>query len=106
MAQPCNTPNFGESPRQGISKGAQPPLTLGEKVPRRERQRSAVGIVGVPMDLGAGRRGVDMGPFAIRYAGLEHDLLEMGLSVKDYQNIPVSGPESADVGNPRAKFDD
>ena len=33
----------------------------------------AVGIVGVPMDLGAGRRGVDMGPFAIRYAGLEHE---------------------------------
>jgi len=58
------------------------------------------------MDLGAGRRGVDMGPYAIRYAGLEHDLLEMGLEVKDYHNIPVSGPESANVGNPRAKFDD
>jgi arginase len=64
-----------------------------------------VGIVGVPMDLGAGRRGVDMGPYAIRYAGLEHDLIEMGLQVTDYQNILVSGPESADVGNPRAKFD-
>jgi arginase len=58
------------------------------------------------MDLGAGRRGVDMGPYAIRYGGLEHDLLEMGLRVSDYHNIPVSGPESADVGNPRAKFDD
>jgi len=58
------------------------------------------------MDLGAGRRGVDMGPYAIRYAGLEHDLLEMGLEVRDYHNIPVSGPESANVGNPRAKFDD
>lgn len=56
------------------------------------------------MDLGAGRRGVDMGPSAIRYAGLEHDLLEMGLQVKDYQNISVSGPESTDPGNPRAKF--
>jgi arginase len=58
------------------------------------------------MDLGAGRRGVDMGPYAIRYAGLEHDLLEMGLRVTDYQNIAVSGPESAQMGNPRAKFDD
>jgi arginase len=64
-----------------------------------------IGIVGVPMDLGAGRRGVDMGPSAIRYAGLEHDLQAMGLKVTDYQNIAVPGPESADVGNPRAKFD-
>jgi arginase len=58
------------------------------------------------MDLGAGRRGVDMGPYAIRYAGLERDLLEMGLSVKDYHNISVPGPESADSGNARARFDD
>lgn len=66
---------------------------------------NGIGIVGVPMDLGAGRRGVDMGPYAIRYAGLEHDLLQMGLAVTDYHNIPVSGPESADPGNPHAKFD-
>jgi arginase len=65
-----------------------------------------VGIVGVPMDLGAGRRGVDMGPYAIRYAGLEHDLRAMGLQVTDHQNIPVPGPESGEVGNPRAKFAD
>ena len=58
------------------------------------------------MDLGAGRRGVDMGPYAIRCAGLEHDLLEMGLQVIDYHNIHVSGPEGADVGSPRAKYDD
>jgi arginase len=64
-----------------------------------------IGIVGVPMDLGAGRRGVDMGPSAIRYAGLEHDLEALGLCVTDYQNISVPGPESGDVGNPRAKFE-
>jgi arginase len=58
------------------------------------------------MDLGAGRRGVDMGPYAIRYAGLERDLLEMGLSVTDYHNITVPGPESGDVGNPRARYED
>lgn len=63
-----------------------------------------VGIVGVPMDLGAGRRGVDMGPYAIRYAGLEHDLASMGIDVADHQNIAVPGPESADAGDPRAKF--
>ena len=65
-----------------------------------------VGIVGVPMDLGAGRRGVDMGPYAIRYAGLEHGLLAMGLRVFDHHNIPVPGPESTDAGNPRCKYDD
>jgi arginase len=70
------------------------------------RHAKSVGIIGVPMDLGAGRRGVDMGPYAIRYAGLEHDLLGMGLEVVDYHNIPVSGPEGSNVGNPQAKFDD
>src|SRR5690348_17212034 len=70
------------------------------------RRGMIVHVLGVPMDLGAGRRGVDMGPSAIRYAGLERDLLDMGLDVTDYQNIPVSGPESAEVGSQHAKFDD
>ena len=56
------------------------------------------------MDLGAGRRGVDMGPSAIRYAGLEHDLQAMGLRVTDYQNIAVPGPESRAEGDPRARY--
>ena len=64
-----------------------------------------VGIVGVPMDLGAGRRGVDMGPFAIRYAGLERDLQAMGLAVHDHHNIAVPGPEAAAEGNPKAKYE-
>ncbi len=75
------------------------------KSPQLAKAPREIGIVGVPMDLGAGRRGVDMGPSAIRYAGLERDLQAMGFKVKDYQNIAVPGPESAEVGNPRAKFD-
>ena len=75
------------------------------KSPQLAKAPREIGIVGVPMDLGAGRRGVDMGPSAIRYAGLERDLRAMGLLVTDYQNIAVPGPESADVGNPRAKFE-
>jgi arginase len=47
-----------------------------------------------------------MGPSAIRYAGLARDLESMGLRVRDHHNIAVPGPESGDVGNPRAKFDD
>jgi arginase len=57
------------------------------------------------MDLGAGRRGVDMGPYAIRYAGLERDLLAMGLRVSDHHNLTVPGPESGEVGDPRARYE-
>jgi len=64
-----------------------------------------VGIIGVPMDLGAGRRGVDMGPSAIRYAGLERDLQSLGWRVHDYSNLSVPGPESGDSGNSSAKYE-
>src|SRR4051812_28269528 len=64
-----------------------------------------VGIVGVPMDLGADRRGVDMGPYAIRYAGLERDLTELGWNVSDFSNLQVPGPESRSVGDERAKYE-
>lgn len=53
-----------------------------------------VGIVGAPVDLGADRRGVDMGASAIRYAGLESRLRECGHHVKDFGNIPAPIPES------------
>ena len=64
-----------------------------------------IGIVGVPMDLGAGRRGVDMGPSAIRYAGLEKDLRALDLEVTDYNHRAVPGPENAVMGDPRAKYE-
>ncbi len=48
-----------------------------------------VDIIGVPLDLGAGRRGVDMGPSAIRYAGLGMAIAELGHCVNDYGNIHV-----------------
>jgi arginase len=56
------------------------------------------------MDLGADRRGVDMGPFAIRYAGLERDLLDLGLEVTDFHNIAVPGPESSSETDRKAKY--
>ncbi len=52
-----------------------------------------VRIVGVPMDLGQNRRGVDMGPSALRYANLQARLAQLGLSVLDHGNIPVPNPE-------------
>lgn len=53
-------------------------------------------IYGVPMDLGQNRRGVDMGPSAIRYAGLQRRLEQLGLRVYDGGNISVPGIEEAD----------
>lgn len=50
-------------------------------------------IIGVPMDLGQRRRGVDMGPSAIRYAGMQKHLEQVGHSVVDGGNIDVPTPE-------------
>ena len=46
-----------------------------------------VAIIGVPLDLGAGRRGVDMGPSAIRYAGLSERLRRVGVDVLDCGDV-------------------
>jgi arginase len=55
-----------------------------------------IGILGIPMDLGAGRRGVDMGPSAIRYAQLAETLRSLGHEVTDHGNINVSLVETMD----------
>ncbi|USG66096.1 arginase [Brevibacillus ruminantium] len=51
-----------------------------------------ISIVGVPLDLGADRRGVDMGPSAIRYAGVVARLEQLGLNIQDRGDIPVTRP--------------
>jgi arginase len=63
-----------------------------------------VRILGVPMDLGQDRRGVDMGPSALRVAGLNARLRELGLTVEDTGNIAVRVPEEIHVGEKRAKY--
>jgi arginase len=55
--------------------------------------RPIVEVVGVPMDLGGNRLGVDMGPSAIRYAGLVGKLSDIGYRVKDRGNIRVADPD-------------
>lgn len=50
-------------------------------------------IIGVPLDLGADRRGVDMGPAAIRYAGVADRLSQMGFQIKDIGDIQVKQPQ-------------
>ena len=51
-----------------------------------------VAVIGAALDLGAGRRGVDMGPSAIRYAGLEARLSALGRSVTDWGNVQTALP--------------
>jgi arginase len=63
-----------------------------------------VDVVGVPMDLGADRRGVDMGPSAIRYARLKESLERLGIAVTDHGNLRVPVPESATVAEQNAKY--
>ena len=62
-----------------------------------------IAIIGVPTDFGAGRRGVDMGPSAIRYAGLQAGLEELGHTVTDMGVVPLPVVEQVDVGDPRLK---
>lgn len=63
-----------------------------------------VALVGVPMDLGGGRRGVDMGPSAIRIAGIEDGVRGLGLAFEDRGNVPVREPRSRVPKNPKARF--
>jgi len=51
--------------------------------------QKSVGVLGVPMDLGQKRRGVDMGPSAVRYAGLTTVLAGLGYEVEDLGNLHV-----------------
>jgi arginase len=63
-----------------------------------------VRVIGAPMDLGADRRGVDMGTSAIRYANLNARLSSQGLEVHDAGNIVIPQPENQSVGNPKLKY--
>ncbi len=61
-------------------------------------------IIGVPMDLGAGRRGVDMGPSAIRIAGIGERMRELGHKVIDEGDLTIKTQEEQRVKDPRAKY--
>jgi arginase len=63
-----------------------------------------VHIIGVPLDLGAGRRGVDMGPSAFRIAGLNARLAEIGRQVADRGDVPAPIPETQHKTDDRKKY--
>ncbi len=85
--------------RDGRTGKGDTPLHEGE-APRR------VVVIGVPMDLGADRRGVDMGPSAIRYAGLRQELKRSGVQAEDRGDLRVPVPESRPVPTEHLKFVD
>ena len=68
------------------------------------RRKRAIGIIGVPLDLGAGRRGVDMGPSAIRIADLERRLEQLGHKVEDYGDVDVMIAETQKVGSAKLRY--
>lgn len=55
-------------------------------------------MLGVPMDLGSGRRGVDMGPSAVRYAGMGRVVRSLGHAFEDLGDIAVPIPERREPG--------
>jgi arginase len=63
-----------------------------------------IAILGVPIDLGAGRRGVDMGPSAIRYAGLSRRLGELGYQAVDYGNLATPMVETSPLPPPNTRL--
>lgn len=65
---------------------------------------SSIAVIGAPLDLGAGRRGVDMGPSAVRVANLNGRLAALGYRVEDLGNVPVEQPESLRAGPQRARY--
>jgi arginase len=63
-----------------------------------------VGILSVSIDLGAGRRGVDMGPSALRIAGLSEAVAALGYRVREVGTVHAPGPEASDAGEEGARF--
>jgi arginase len=70
---------------------------------RKETPRP-VAVIGAALDLGAGRRGVDMGPSAIRYAGLQDRIEQLGRACVDWGDVAVELPEATEIGDPLARY--
>jgi arginase len=64
----------------------------------------AVALIGAGLDLGQGRRGVDMGPSAIRYAGLQERIAGLGRDCVDWGDVEAGVPEATEIGDSRARY--
>jgi arginase len=77
---------------------------MAEQRSKTEQQQWTVRLIGFPMDLGAGRRGVDMGPSALRIAGVSEKLSALGYKVIDAGDIDIRTPEVAKVIDPKLRY--
>ena len=80
---------------------AVPRVSVGHVAEASDR---TVAIIGAALDLGQGRRGVDMGPSAMRAAGLEDRLRSLGYEVRDLGNVDTPEPEETALEDERARF--
>ena len=65
---------------------------------------ASVGLLGVPLDLGSGRRGTDRGPSALRIAGLTRRIEGLGITVQDHGYVAVAAPETRQPGDATLRF--
>src|SRR5579871_6335738 len=79
-------------------------LALMAAGPASNRDGAAIGVIGAALDLGSGRRGVDMGPSAIRYGGLAERLTALGCRPVDRGNVRAPTLERLDQGDPHARY--
>ena len=93
--------SLASSPIQSSPPPAQSERAQGDEKPLSARK---IQVLGVPLDLGASRRGVDMGPSAVRVAGLEARLEALGHQVTDGGNIRVEIAETQNTGSANARF--
>src|SRR6201988_4922280 len=89
------------SPRLGGESDTMAQTTRTDSASITPRQ---IRVIGVPLDLGQSRRGVDMGPSAVRVAGLEARLETLGNQGEDGGNVWVAIPGQKSEGDTRAKY--
>jgi arginase len=89
------------APYRGVRRRTGPPVApLGS----RAVAGKTVAIIGAALDLGQGRRGVDMGPSAMRYADLEERLVSLGYEVEDLGNVETAVQEATALRDERARY--
>src|SRR4249919_3309355 len=86
--------------RSGIAESS----TLLRPVSAQPESKAPIAVIGAALDLGSGRRGVDMGPSAVRYAQLAERVQALGYDLDDRGNVGAGMVEALDVGDPSARY--
>ncbi|MGZ6372957.1 MAG: arginase family protein, partial [Candidatus Limnocylindria bacterium] len=71
---------------------------------RSGQGRPPISAIGAPLDLGSGRRGVDMGPSAMRYAQMDERITALGYTLHDLGNVGAAMAEALEEGDPAARY--